>query len=219
MSTYFLEFTLQSDAIFARGDGVAGLVDVEVQHDVYGFPYLAGRSLKGLLVQECADILDSLAQVGVDTQRWEKAAARLFGESGNRESLLAIGDATFPEDLRQAVAHEIESKKISPEQVLDSLTTVRRQTAMERSGVPKTHTLRSARAIVRETPFRAELQFVGETNDDDLALLAVCVRALRRAGSNRNRGFGRLEDVRLIGAHQQDITRIWSERFFEEVKA
>jgi len=222
MNIFYLEFTLQSDAIFARGDGIAGLVDVDVQHDIYGLPYLAGRTLKGLLVQECADILESLEQSGVEIRRWEESASRLFGEPGGKESLLAVGDAALPEDLSQAVTNEVKrdnSGAVTAAQVLDSLTTIRRQTAIDPSGVPVPHTLRSVRAIVRETPFRAELQFMVSPKDADLALLSVCVKALRRAGSNRNRGFGRLKEVKLLDENQRDITQTWADRFFKEVGA
>lgn len=64
MRTYWLKFTLKSDATFGRGDGVAGMVDSEVQHDSYGLPYLGGRTIKGLLGEECASILFALRQQG-----------------------------------------------------------------------------------------------------------------------------------------------------------
>lgn len=46
---YSIKIKLLSDTTFGRGDGVAGLVDQEVEHDQYGFPFLRGRTLKGLL--------------------------------------------------------------------------------------------------------------------------------------------------------------------------
>ena len=51
-----MEITLLSDVTFGRGDGVAGLIDAEVEHDEYGMLYLRGRTLQGLLVEECANI-------------------------------------------------------------------------------------------------------------------------------------------------------------------
>jgi CRISPR/Cas system CMR subunit Cmr4 (Cas7 group RAMP superfamily) len=57
MSTYTLKIKLLSDTTFGRGDGVAGLVDQEVEHDRYGFPYLRGRTLKGLLSEECDNLI------------------------------------------------------------------------------------------------------------------------------------------------------------------
>lgn len=36
MTRYILQIKLESDAAFSRGDGVAGTVDSEVQHDQNG---------------------------------------------------------------------------------------------------------------------------------------------------------------------------------------
>ncbi len=193
MSTYFLRFVLESDATFGRGDGVAGLVDTEVQHDEYGCSYLGGRALKGLLVSECAEILEALP--GAIRSRWEKSAQRLFGNPGSTledNALLSIGDAQLSADLRAAIAQDIERKQIKREEVLESLTALRRQTAMDESGVPKPHSLRTMRVILRRTPFEVALHFAEEPTEDDLALLAACIKAFRRAGTGLTRGRGRV---------------------------
>ena len=39
MKTYWLKFTTKIDSTFGKGDGLAGLVDVEVMHDKYGLPF------------------------------------------------------------------------------------------------------------------------------------------------------------------------------------
>ncbi len=83
MPSYQLRLTLLSDATFGRGDGVAGLVDAEVQHDDVGLPFLGGRTLKGLLGAECADIVYALERGRPDqAERWRTAEKRLFGRSG-----------------------------------------------------------------------------------------------------------------------------------------
>jgi CRISPR/Cas system CSM-associated protein Csm3 (group 7 of RAMP superfamily) len=193
MSKYILSFILDSDATFGRGDGVAGAVDAEVQHDEFGCPYLGGRSLKGLLVNECAEIWAAIPEE--ERPRWEKAAQRLFGMPGSGledGSLMTFGDAKLPGDLRRAIAYDFRRKKIKREEVLESITSLRRQTAIDEMGVAKNHSLRTMRVILRNTPFKAELHFIGEPSKDDLALLAACTKAFRRAGTGRNRGRGRL---------------------------
>jgi len=45
MKVLTLTLQLKSDATFGRGEGVAGWVDVEVQHDPYGLPFLGEHSL------------------------------------------------------------------------------------------------------------------------------------------------------------------------------
>ena len=198
MKTYWLQLELLSDDTFGRGDGVAGVVEAEVQHDEYGLPYLGGKTLKGLLGAECAEILHALDQAAPEQKpRWQESARRLFGYPGSDEASYAdmhVGAAQLPEDLRAAVANQVRGGKLSREEVLSSLTVLRRQTAMDPgSGAPQKETLRTVRVILRETPFAARLDFAAEPKADDLALLAACVKAFRRAGTERNRGRGALQ--------------------------
>ncbi len=220
MTTYWLKFTLKSDAAFGRGDGVAGVVDSEVQHDEYGLPYLSGRALKGLLGEACANILFAL-RTQEQVQRWETSAQRLFGSPGSTEddqSILHVGDACLPEDLRQAVKRGIEHNELSREQVLHSLTAIRRQTAIDaQTGAPQKETLRAIRVILRETPFEAALTFLSEPTEYDLALLAACVKAFRRAGTGRNRGLGELV-AQLYDARGQDVTPHHFDRFRQVIQ-
>lgn len=206
MITYFLKFVLESDATFGRGDGVAGMVDVEVQHDEWGCPYLGGRALKGLLVNECAEILAALPEA--TRARWEQAAQRLFGNPGSTledNALLSISDAQLPADLRTAIARDVQKGKIKREEVLESITALRRQTAMDETGVPEPHTLRTIRVLLRQTPFEAKLHFIEKPTEDDSALLSACVKAFRRAGTGRNRGRGRLT-AELLDTSRQPVT-------------
>jgi CRISPR/Cas system CSM-associated protein Csm3 (group 7 of RAMP superfamily) len=219
MSTYFLSLKLESDATFGRGDGVAGIVDTEVQHDEYGCPYLGGRALKGLLVNECADILGALPEAV--QSRWKISAQRLFGSPGSTledSALLSVGDAQLPSDLRAATAQDIKRKLIKREEVLESLTALRRQTAIDESGVAERGSLRTIRVILRETPFEAALHFTEEPTDDDLALLAACIKAFRRAGTGITRGRGRLTAA-LLNASRKQITDEYFAKFRLGVRA
>lgn len=80
-----LTLTLLSDATFARGDGVSGVVDEEVEYDaVTGLPFVRGRTLKGLLTEACANLLYGLGRANAPGEtRLHAAAARLFGEPGS----------------------------------------------------------------------------------------------------------------------------------------
>ena len=195
-----LHFVLQSDATFGRGDGVAGLVDQEVEYDVAtGLPFLRGRTLRGLLVEECANILFALPD-GAAKERFDEAASYLFGRPGSQiedEGYLTIGAAQLPSELRQAVEADVSAGRLTPTTVLDSLTGIRRQTAVdEETGAPDSGSLRAMRVILRQTPFMAELSFTepesAELQQDALALLSATVLAWRRAGIGRNRGRGSL---------------------------
>ncbi len=195
--TLELHLTLKSDATFGRGDGVAGLVDEEVEHDELGLPYLRGRTLKGLLVEECANLLFALRKQNSPAHsNFKKAAKWLFGQAGSTkddDALMHVGAAVLPDDLRKAVAADVKAKRLTPADVLESLTAIRRQTAVdEGTGAPDEGSLRSVRVVLRETPFLAQLEFDEDPPSEALALLAACVLSLRRAGTGRNRGRGRL---------------------------
>lgn len=190
-----IHITLLSETTFGRGDGVSGLVDQEVEHDSRtGLPFLRGRTLKGLLVEGCADIFYGLGAV---PEAVNNSAEFLFGTPGSTISAAAhmnVGAAQLPEQLRDAIRVEVadENSGISAETVLQSLTTLRRQTSVDNElGTPASGSLRSMRVLLRQTTLIAPLTFSAEV-DDHLPLLAACIASVRRGGIGRNRGRGRL---------------------------
>lgn len=213
-----LSLRLESDATFGRGEGLAGLVDEEVEYDAAtGLPFVRGRTLKGLLVEECANLLFALqtaiSPVPVSVlSALEESAERLFGRPGSdlkSTALLHIGPALLPEQLRKAVRYEIERGQLQPAAVLESVTAIRRQTAIdEGSAAPEKGSLRSMRVVLRQTDFRAWLDFASDPGVDDandLALLAACTLSARRGGIGRNRGRGRLS-LCLLDEQGTDVT-------------
>lgn len=209
--TLQIHFTLTSDATFGRGDGVAGLVDEEVEHDTEtGLPFLRGRTLKGLLAEECANILFALSRQKFPAHaQFEEAAKFLFGRAGSTlddDARMHVGPAMLPKELCAAIAADVKRGDLTPADVLESLTAIRRQTAIdEQTGAPEKGSLRSMRVVLRGTPFIAQLDFDRAPDDVAKALLAACVRSLRGAGTGRNRGRGRLA-ARLWDGHGSDIT-------------
>lgn len=218
MKNYQLKIKLLSDTTFGRGDGVAGLVDQEVEHDRYGFPYLRGRTLKGLLSEEC----DNIIQVLPDNTRgrWEDTASQLFGtltSTLERVASVHIGDACLLKDVRQAVAYQIDvEKQLTRTEILEALTTIRRQTAIAyKDGTPVTNSLRSSRAVIRDLCFTSDLIFESKPTDDELALLAVGTLALRHIGSGRNRGKGHVQCC-LWDDKEKDITQEYFQYFVDK---
>ena len=217
MIVYKLIIKLLSDTTFGRGDGVAGLVDQEVEHDLDGFPYLRGRTLKGLLNEESDNLVAVLSPDSIRCH-WQKVACKLFGEPGSTLETISqmnVGDACLPLDLRQAVAAQMKRRdnKLTRVDILESLTTIRRQTAIDpTTGTADERSLRSSRVVLRELEFTAHLSFADQPNDDTLALLSVATFALRRIGSGRNRGRGYVQ-CRLFDPDNNEIKDAHLQRF------
>lgn len=200
MIQYALSLALLSDATFATGDGVSGLVDREVEHDALGLPFLRGRTLKGLLSEEADNLLYSLSQIqaGQINPKWTAARWSLFGQSGGTlgaDPVVNYGHASLPEALRQTVAQTFAASDnhLTPQDVLSTLTAIRRQTAITAEGVPVEGSLRAMRVILRQTTFTAVLSCQRELTLVELGLLAAATLALRRGGTGRNRGRGRVQ--------------------------
>lgn len=218
MSSYSFYLKLLSDSTFGRGDGIAGIIDQEVEHDSNGFPFLRGRTLKGLLREECDNLVDILSQS--QQAFWKEKLALLFGVPGSDLEVIGrmqVGDAQLPVDLRRAVAVQIQEKELTTPEVLNSLTTLRRQTAIDiETGVASDNSLRTNRVIVRELKFSASLDLDVDQDclADSLSLLSAGAQALRRVGSGRNRGKGHVK----CWIQTEAETLNYSNRFFDRIR-
>lgn len=220
MATYVLKLTLLSEATFGRGDGVAGLVDAEIEHDERGLPYLHGRGVKGLFTAQCADILSALEQSPAHSSM-KKMATRLFGDGGSdleSNGALSFGHARLPQGLREAV-NAVKPEQLSCTDVIEALTTIRRQTRIdENKGAAKEDSLRASRVLIRGLEFHAPITVDRELNATEQALLGACVKAIRRVGSQRARGLG-LARAELFDASGNALTEQWMKQFAQEVQA
>ena len=187
-----IQVELLSDAAFSRGEGTAGIVDVEVEHDELGLPFLGGKTLRGLL-------RDSWLSM----QRWfpelSPSAERIFGSEADFDecSILRIGDAVVDRETHKWIktAEFRPNNPIFSMDVLEALTDIRRQTSEERrTGAPAETTLRSVRVIIRDLKLQSLLYWLDDPTDADLRCLSLALLATRHAGLARNRGRG---NVRL----------------------
>lgn len=193
---------LLSDAAFARGEPTAGEVDVEVEHDRLGLPFLGGKTLHGLL----RDAWLSMAHCFSDLSG---AAVRVLGAGGDlaETAVLRVGDATVAADVSAWVRHAVTRPvdRIRSADVLGALTDVRYQTAESReTGAPERATLRATRVVLRDLRLHAPLRWLEEPTDQDLRCLALCALGTRHAGLGRNRGLGH---VRLTLDGDVEATR------------
>lgn len=182
---YRLEIELLSDMCPSSGEGYHRAVDVEVEHDRYGFPYLSAKRLKGCL-REAALLLNEWGE-NIPIQG-------IFGDPGADGGNLVISNARLKdyESYVKTVVSRAREELVHPQNVLDAFTYIRRQTAME-EGVAKKNTLRAIRVLKRGLFFEASVSLKDGYED---ALLKVC-KAFRNMGFQRTRGLGEIK-VSLI---------------------
>ncbi|MBK8184407.1 MAG: RAMP superfamily protein [Candidatus Competibacteraceae bacterium] len=192
----YLEMELLSDTCFAgSGGGRVGTVDTELEIDPQTrLPIVRGRTLKGLLLEELAQILRVLEKH--DNGPWHEVATRLFGApfQADRGSL-TFGNGRLPDDLQAAVQcnrHQPRERQYwTQAEVLAALTTVRHQTKIDsESGAPEAHSLRSARLLRAGLRLCAPVDAHRPLDSAEQALLAACAVAVNRAGLHRNHGWG-----------------------------
>jgi CRISPR/Cas system CSM-associated protein Csm3 (group 7 of RAMP superfamily) len=186
-----------------------GDVDTDIeQEEGLGLPVIGAKSLKGLLAEECSLILRAFKDTSL-----QNSASRIFGSPGQEDSgILSLKNALLPDCFRDLVKDAVEDKNriITPHLVLQSLTTIRYQTAIDRcSGAASDRSLRNTRVtlpgIVLHAPF-----VLATDNNLDRALFASCLFALRRGGLNRNRGWGKMKVRICQQKNQSDITASWA---------
>lgn len=190
-----LHIELLSDATFARGEGTAGEVDTDVEHDEFGIPFIGGKTVRGLL-------RDSWLSMRPQFGDLRDAGDRVFGPTRrfDEKCVLRIGDALLEKESRDwllaAATREPADERLSPATLLAACTDIRYQTAEDRAtGAPAAVTLRSSRVLLRSLAFEAPLSWLnGYTpNSDDLGILAMAALATRHGGLLRNRGRGHVK--------------------------
>lgn len=197
----FIRIELLSDTTFGRGEGTAGVVDVEVDHDELGLPFLGGKALRGLLH-------DSWLSMSQSFKELQPSAQRILGIDFDlaESSIVRIGDAVVDDATRKWIqgAEYRKEKPVSPSMILHALTDVRYQTAEERStGAPARTSLRSVRVLIRKLILDSPLFWLGSPSEIDCRCLALMLLATRHAGLGRNRGRGH---IRLTLDGEADAT-------------
>jgi CRISPR-associated protein Csx10 len=172
----------KSDTLFASSEGSA-IVDSITRHRRNGLPYIPAKTIKGLLKESAFEVTEIL-NIGD-----KKIILELFGNEGkDNKGILKFNDAEIKgyDELTKSIT----SKKLKSSEVLNHFTTIRHQTAME-DGVALNGSLRTTRCLKPNLTF--ELIFNQNLTEDQKSLFEKACINLRRAGTNRNRGFGLIE--------------------------
>lgn len=205
-----LRIELLSPLCAGAGTGRAGYVDREVTFDDAGLPFIAGRTLKGLLrdaYRQLAGVLPSGAS----------SIYELFGKPGEEfAGRLTIGTAQLEDHerlrdwLKAAYAHF--GGTIHREDVIASYTEIRRQTAIDRdTGSPRKQTLRATRVLRRGLRFQAMVH--GNLRQADRVGVALAAAALRQIGTARTRGLGEVRCA--LYDDNRDLTAEYLQRWAE----
>jgi len=187
----YLTVDLLSDTTFSSGEGMPGVVDMDVTTTREGLPFVRGKTLHGLLREAWLGLRPAFREL-------EQAAARVLGDEGDRDegSILRLGDGHLDDETAAWARYAVGRDRfpLHPEDVLRTLTDVRSQTARSREtgGAPEEGTLRASRVVLRGTRFHAPLTFLREPDADELRCLALSALATRHGGLARNRGRGLL---------------------------
>lgn len=164
------------------GSGLSAGADVDLLtvKDSAGFPFIPGKSIKGL-VREAADTL-----VGFNPDRYPSRdeVEKIFGQEGTHKGCAFFSNAEFPEVDKAALTGETGKSDMT-----EYLFTALSSTAIGDDGVAKEHSLRRTEVALP----CVLIGFIMHWPDDDKcsSLVVDSLSFVKRLGVNRNRGLGR----------------------------
>lgn len=179
---------LLSETTPGRGEGTAGEVDIEVEHDDSGLPFIHGKTLHGLL-------LESWLLIARHFPELHEAGLQIFGQPGDNADtvILRVGDAMLPREVRDWVNFALKrvNNPLTPDNILRALTNIRRQTSQSRErGAAEDTSLRSTRVLLRQLVFIAPLTWTQAPQLAHLRCLALSALGARHLGTGCTRGRG-----------------------------
>jgi CRISPR/Cas system CSM-associated protein Csm3 (group 7 of RAMP superfamily) len=175
------KITFLSDWHAGSGLGSGANADSVVIKDQYNFPYLPGKTIKGLLKDALQDIMDVQPNV-MD----EQTVNQLFGVEKDDKS-------TEPGRLffSNAELDEEEKKEISDEMTAFLYRNLA-STTIGDNGVAKEGSLRTMEVCV-PLELHGEIVHTEDFTPEERAMLEKAIKWTRALGSNRNRGLGRCQ--------------------------
>jgi len=169
------------------GSGLTSGADIDSMQvkDSMGFPYVPGKTIKGLL-REAAETLYDFAEEGSKAS-WETFIKACFGNQSDKTSdqsengVCHFSNAELTEHLKQQLSADNAQEKIN------ALFRTIFSTAIDQDGQALEHSLRTIEVTV---PLHLFGQIQG-CPKEMLSKMQDCLRFVKRLGSDRNRGLGR----------------------------
>ena len=168
----------------SSGLGQGALADSECIKDNDGLPYIPGKTIKGLW----RDAVCMLATYDHDIE--DSVVDDLFGAEASEIDGTATASRPGQAHWSSAMLPFHTATAISDAHISAELYSTVSSTAINRQGVAKDHSLRSAEVCMPLT-LQGSVSVVDSHAEQVTALLTKAAPLLRRVGMSRHRGMGR----------------------------
>jgi len=189
-----MNMILKSDTLPGSGEGLAGIIDTDINYDEWGIPYIPGKRIKGILRESALELEDAGRQSKMKIL--DNSIESIFGKPGEEKGTsLKISDGRIGNDelLKKLMQYtgnqQVLSAVFNRETVLDHFTYLRSQTAVDNDGVARKNSLRTSRVLKKGLCFRFDIQLPDRFKDD---FEKIC-NITRRFGIARTRGLGEIK--------------------------
>ena len=160
-------------------------IDLTPVKDDLGFPYIPGKTIKGLLRDFAQSVYNSS-----NNEEWRKFIENVFGMDGNKQGKVIFSNAIVPNSLKENI---LKISKEANKSVIQHIYIRRTFTKInENTGIAEDKTLRSIEFVIPLIMI-SEWNCCGDISMDEINMLKICAKGIKRLGLNRNRGFGRCE--------------------------
>ncbi len=186
-----IHYTIQFYSYWHCGSGLAAGADVDelVIKDYDRFPFVPGKTMKGLI----RDAVEEIISLRDQWNQKRNYFIQTFGNSedkdhlaqGNEEHKSQQGEAFFT----NAEFPEVMKKKIQEGQLQEYLYVQLASTAIDKDGIAKDHSLRQTEAVIPCTMEGKILHVPTEFSNDILNGM----KFIKRLGMNRFHGLGRCD--------------------------
>nr|MDK2851692.1 hypothetical protein [Candidatus Cloacimonadota bacterium] len=195
---YTLKLLTLSDSLIGSALSYGSIIDSDIVFDARGLPYIPAKRVKGLFRDAATDLIHntSLAQIfPIDSGLIET----FYGSIGNNNPNPSIIFQNLQLDQFQDIEPWIDylmdkyDYAVNIPSIQNYFTEIRTQTAIDpQTKTAKEHSLRTSRVLKKEFSFSGEI-IVSSANEGIQNLLALSCLYIRRMGSMRNRGFGKVQ--------------------------
>lgn len=208
-----LKITTLSDTQIGSGRSFTATIDSDIEFDSLGLPYIPAKRIKGLFRNAVED-LSKLQALKSLRSFDESHVEKLFGTIGSSTGSPICFDNLNIQDHQQIRSwlnyiYDAYPFAFKTHTIQDYFTTLRSQTAIDaNTQTAKDHSLRTIRVLKKGFNFCGSIHL--QNNEDQDAFvnaLSMASLLLRRIGSQRNRGFGKVK-VELLDVNGNSLTQL-----------